>query len=164
MSNQLWPQTWMNIAEMFAKHSCDTKTQVGAVIVPNDNSCVLSLGYNGPPHGFPHERESLEDGKSGFLHAESNAFYKLPYYDQRPRTLYTLYSPCPDCARGAIQCKISRVIYKNKFRDLSGLDILRKGKIEVYSLDEAIFLAQNNVWNDEFSYSDRCNALRIKNL
>lgn len=136
----------MNLAEEISKFSCDEKLKVGAVIVSSDNTRVLSIGYNGTPHGFPNERESLEEGKAGTIHAEQNCYYKLSYNEPVKRILYTLYSPCQDCARGAIQCKIHTVVYKNKFRDASGLDILKRGNIRVFSLEEAEYMVQQGVW------------------
>lgn len=143
---QLWPVIWMNLAKSISQRSCDCKTKVGAVIVSSDNTRVLSVGYNGTPHGFPNERDSLEEGKSGLIHAEQNCYYKLSYNENCEKVLYTLYSPCPECARGAIQCKINRVVYENIFRDASGLDILHRGGIKVFNIYEAIEAIKNNTW------------------
>jgi len=148
MSDQrpTWPQVWMDLAESLSRRSCDPKTKVGAVIVSGDNTRVLSLGYNGTPHGFVNERESMEENKSGCIHAEQNAFYKLSYNEPCEKILYTLFSPCPECARGTIQCRINRVVYKTPFRDTQGIEIIKRGNIEVYTLDEAIYLVKENVW------------------
>lgn len=142
----LWPEIWMDLARSISRRSCDCKTKVGAVIVSSDNTRVLSVGYNGSPHGFPNERESLEEGKSGTIHAEQNCYYKLSYNEPCDKILYTLFSPCQDCARGAIQCKIKRVVYEQQFRDASGLDILKRGGIEVFSMNEALRLARDKKW------------------
>jgi deoxycytidylate deaminase len=141
-----WPEVWMELAENLSRRSCDIKTQVGAVIVSGDNTRVLSLGYNGTPHGFPNERESLEEGKAGTIHAEQNALYKLSYNEQCEKIIYTTFSPCPECARGLIQCRINRVVYKTLFRDTQGIEIIKRGNIEVYTLDEAISLTKERVW------------------
>jgi len=143
-----WPEVWMDLAENLSRRSCDSKTKVGAVIVSGDNTRVLSLGYNGTPHGFANERESLEPGQAGTIHAEQNAFYKLSYNEPCEKILYTLFSPCPECARGAIQCRINRVVFKTPFRDTAGIDIIFRGNIEIYTLEEAKSLANSGVWND----------------
>ena len=142
-----WPEVWMDLAENLSRRSCDSKTKVGAVIVSGDNTRVLSLGYNGTPHGFANERESLEPGQAGTIHAEQNAMYKLSYNEQCEKIIYTTFSPCPECARGLIQCRINRVVYKNLFRDTQGIDIIKRGNIEIYTLEEAKLLSQEQVWD-----------------
>lgn len=154
-----WPQKWMNIAREISEMSYDSRLKVGAIIVPVDNTGILSLGFNGNAHGLPNKRDSEEEGKAGFIHAEQNCFYKLDYRHPSQKVLYVLYSPCPECAKGAIQCKINRVVYDKPFRDTRGIDILNMGGIEVYTLDEAIFLAQQGIWGDEHCKVDRKVAL-----
>jgi len=143
-----WPEIWMDFAQSLSRRSCDNKTKVGAVIVSDDNTRVLSLGYNGSAHGFPNERASAEEGKSELIHAEQNAYYKLSYNEPCGKILYTLFSPCPECARGAIQCKINRVVYKQQFRDTKGIEIIEKSGIEIYTLEEAKYLSSAFVWNN----------------
>ena len=46
-----WDEYFMGIALLSAERSKDPNTQVGACIVSNDNK-ILSVGYNGAPHGF----------------------------------------------------------------------------------------------------------------
>lgn len=150
MNNDLrpsWPEIWMDFAESLSRRSCDDKTKVGAVIVSDDNTRVLSLGYNGSAHGFENARASLEEGKSELIHAEQNAYYKLSYNEPCGKILYTLFSPCPECARGAIQCRINRIVYKQQFRDTKGIEIIEKSGIEIYTLEEAKYLSSEHVWN-----------------
>jgi deoxycytidylate deaminase len=154
-----WPSVWMSLAETLSQRSCDPKTKVGAVIVSGDNTRVLSLGYNGSPHGFPNERESMLDGQGALLHAEQNCYYKLSYNEQCEKILYTLFSPCPDCARGAIQCKINRIVYKTLFRDVKGLEIIGRSNIELYTLEEAEFLSKCDAWGDNWDKTARYRCL-----
>lgn len=142
-----WPETWMEFAKTIANRSYDKKIKVGAVIVTADNTSVLALGYNGNAHGFPNERDSLEIGKSGFIHAEQNAYYKLDYSNPSERIMYVIYSPCSVCAKGAIQCRMNRVVYKTPYHsDIAGIKIMRRGGIEVYDLEEASYLARDGAW------------------
>ena len=46
-----WDEYFMGIAKLTAGRSKDPNTQVGAVIV-SENNRVLSTGYNGTPNGF----------------------------------------------------------------------------------------------------------------
>lgn len=142
-----WPETWMEFAKTIAIRSYDPKLKVGAVIVSADNTTVLSLGYNGNAHGLPNERESQEVGKSGFIHAEQNAYYKLDFHNPKERVMYVLFSPCSVCAKGAIQCRINRVVYDKPYMsDTSGIEIMKASGIEVFSLAEAVYLAKKDVW------------------
>lgn len=162
--NPSWPNVWMEFAESIARKSCDSKTKVGAVIVSGDNTRVLSLGYNGTPHGFPNKRESLDPGKAGTIHAEQNCFYKLNYSESCEKILYTLYSPCPDCARGAIQCRINRIVYKNVFRDEDGIEIIKRSNVEIYTLEQANILDELELWRKGPEYSsERSLSLRLRN-
>lgn len=70
-----WDYIWMTLAKNIAnKKSKDPRLQVGCVIVACNNECVLSLGYNGDEKGGTNKPDSLEPGKSGFIHAEINRF------------------------------------------------------------------------------------------
>ena len=132
MSKQAtWDAVWIDIAIRIAKESRDERFKVGCVIVPDDNSQILSLGINGNARGLPNVPDSTEPGKSNWLHAEQNAYFKLDYRAPGNKTLYVSHSPCLMCAKGAIQCNIKRVVYEIEYRDLSGLDVLRSVGIDV---------------------------------
>ena len=47
MNKLSWNEVWATFASTISQRSSDTKLKVGAVIVPFDNTGVLSLGYNG---------------------------------------------------------------------------------------------------------------------
>ena len=68
-----WDSVWCNMAKIISTRSYDPRHQVGTVIVTDDNTQVLSVGYNGNYSGGPNEVESVEPGASGMLHAEINA-------------------------------------------------------------------------------------------
>ena len=50
--------------------------------------------------------------------------------------LYTTLSPCIQCSKMIINSGISRVFYKEKYRDTSGIDLLEKAGIEVVELKD----------------------------
>jgi dCMP deaminase len=120
-----WNDIWMRLAHDIASRSNDPRLKVGCVIVTSDNETVLSLGYNGDEIGGNNKPDSVEPGKSGFIHAETNCIAKMNYSDQRSRKLYLTHSPCSVCARLIVNAKIEKVIYCNDYRDTKGLDILR---------------------------------------
>lgn len=74
--------------------------------------------------------------KKEVLHAEANAITKLSRSTQSSdgATLYVTLSPCYDCAKLIIQSGIKRVVYKEQYRETSGLDLLKSAGIEVVNL------------------------------
>jgi dCMP deaminase len=123
----------MSVAHQIKERSYDPRRKVGAIIVPADNSMILSLGYNGNAKGLPNFHESSVPGESGFIHAEQNALYKLDYRTPGEKKIYVTTSPCLMCAKGILQCNISTVIYDEEYRDLSGVQtLLESGRVEVF--------------------------------
>lgn len=137
-----WAETWMQVAWTMAARSYDPRLQVGAIIVSDDNTQMLSVGYNGNYKGGPHQHESSEPGKSGFIHAEVNALVKCDYNFAKKKHMYVTHSPCRDCSKLIINAEIARVVYQVPYRDASGLDLLRSVGIEVLSVEEAILKAK----------------------
>lgn len=134
-----WTETWMNIARVIAtSRSYDPRLKVAAIIVTDDNTQMLALGYNGNARGLPNEPESLEPGRSGMIHAEVNALIKCDFNHPKRKIMYVTHSPCRDCAKLIINAGISTVIYGELYRDSSGIDLLRSGGVLVMSIDDAI--------------------------
>jgi len=138
-----WPETWMSVARAIAQRSYDPRLQVGAIIVSEDNTRMLSVGYNGNYRGGPNEPESLEPGKSGMIHAEQNALVKCDFNFPKKKHMYLTHSPCRACAKLIINAEISRVVYNEVYRDPSGIELLKSAGVEVYSMEEAILKAKS---------------------
>ena len=119
----------MDFAQSISKRSYDPRYQVGAVIVTGDNTQVLSVGYNGNYSGGSNEVESEVPGESGLLHAEINALLKMDYNNPKKKKLYLTLSPCRMCAKAIVNSGISEVMYAEKYRDTSGLEILNDAGI-----------------------------------
>lgn len=126
-----WDEVWMETAHTIARRSCDPRYRVGALVVTQDNTQVLSLGYNGNYRGGPNEVESEVPGESGFLHAEINCLLKLDYNNPKQKVLYVTLSPCRMCAKAIVNAGISEVVYDSEYRDASGLDVLRSAGVRV---------------------------------
>lgn len=126
-----WDDIWMRLAESLAERSVDRRTKVGCAIVSKDNTQVLSIGYNGNYAGGPNEAESDVPGESGLLHAEVNSIIKLDYNAQKTRVMYVTTSPCRMCAKCIINAKIDEVVFRDLYRDRSGLDLLLGGNVKV---------------------------------
>jgi len=121
----------MDFAESISRRSYDPRFQVGAVVVTEDNSQVLAVGYNGNYAGGPNEVESQTPGESGMLHAEINALLKMDYNNPKNKKLYLTLSPCRMCAKAIVNAGIDEVVYSKAYRDLSGVKILEDCNINV---------------------------------
>jgi len=138
MERPSWPETWMKIAWNISERSYDSRLKVGAIVVSDDNTRLLSLGYNGNYRGGPNKPESDEPGLSGMIHAEVNALIKCDYNFNRKKIMYLTHSPCVSCSKLIVNADISTVIYDVDYRDLSGLQILRNSGVEVIRLNDLI--------------------------
>lgn len=134
---------YMDWADRAAQLSHARRLQVGAVIVKDDS--VISYGYNGMPANWDNNCEDTvyqQDGttslktKPEVLHAESNAIAKLARSSQsgRDADIFITHAPCLDCAKLIYQSGISSVYYRNSYRDMAGLEFLKKSGIQVEKL------------------------------
>ena len=124
-------KVYMEVAYQFAKCSSAERRQVGAVIVKDGQ--IISFGYNGTPNGFDNCCEVDDTTKREVLHAESNAISKVAQstISSTGATLYVTTSPCFDCSKLIIQSGIKKVYWTEAYRDLSGIELLKKANIEV---------------------------------
>ena len=127
-----WNRVWMDFAKIISERSYDPRYKVGAIVVTQDNTQVLAVGYNGNYSGGPNEVESDMPGESGMLHAEINALLKLDYNNPKKKTMYVTLSPCRMCAKAIVNSGIDEVIYNKEYRDTSGLEILSNGGVSVF--------------------------------
>lgn len=67
------------------------------------------------------------------LHAESNAIMKVAQstIGSEGAELYVTTCPCFDCSKLIIQAGIKKVYYSEDYRDMSGIDLLKKANVEV---------------------------------
>jgi len=127
--------TYLRMASEWASLSCCKRKKVGALIVKDGT--IISDGFNGTPKGFPNDCEDADGNTHWYvLHAEANAMLKVARSTQSTdgATLYVTYSPCKDCSKMIVQSGIRRVIYREEYRDLSGVKILREAGIDVVQL------------------------------
>ena len=97
-----WDEVWMQTAKTISERSYDPRHQVGAIVVTEDNTQVLAVGYNGNYSGGPNEVESDVPGESGMIHAEINALLKMDYNNPKYKKLYVTLSPCRQCAKAMV--------------------------------------------------------------
>ena len=135
MARPKWDDIWMSLTLHISDRSRDPRLKVGSVIVTEDNTSVLAIGYNGDQQGGTNQPDSLEPGKSGFIHAEANALIKMNYGDHRNKKMYLTHSPCPVCARMIVNAGIKSVYYCESYRDTKGLQILIDAGVNVQKFD-----------------------------
>jgi dCMP deaminase len=95
---------------------------------------IISDGFNGTPTGFDNICEDKEGvTKWEVLHAEANAILKVASSTQSAKnsTLYITLSPCTECSKLIHQAGIKRVVYAKDYRDISGLEFLKKAGVEL---------------------------------
>jgi len=132
-----YDMAYLRMASEWGKLSHCIRKQVGAIIVKD--RMIISDGYNGSPTGFDNYCED-EDGYTKWyvLHAEANAILKVAASTQscEGSTLYITLSPCKECSKLVHQAGIKRVVYKDGYKDDSGIKFLEKAGIEVMQLQE----------------------------
>ena len=122
---------YLKMALEWAKLSYCKRRQVVALIVKD--RMIISDGYNGTPTGFENICEDDENYTKWYvLHAEANAIMKVAASTQSSlgATLYITLSPCKECSKLIFQSGIKRVVYNKAYKDLSGVEFLKKAGIE----------------------------------
>ena len=130
-----WDKIWMKMAETIAQRSHHPTFKVGAIIVTSDNTQVLSLGYNGNAKGMSNVPQSDEPGCSGLLHAEINALLKLDFNNPKDKVMYLTLSPCENCAMAVINSGVKEVVYKEEYRDKTGINLLKGSGIKIRKIN-----------------------------
>jgi dCMP deaminase len=134
----------MKTAETFSELSHARRLHVGAIVVKDDR--IISIGYNGMPAGWDNNCEDELHQPVGrvnlvtkpeVLHAETNAIAKLAKSNESGMgaTMFITHAPCLDCAKLIYQSGISSVLYRNAYRDTSGVEFLKKSGVTVEIVD-----------------------------
>ncbi len=126
----------METAKLFARRSSCLKKQVGCVIVKDKR--IIATGYNGVLPGMAPSTGLDDDGKTHTIHAEMNAiaFAAKNGIKLEGSTIYCTLSPCEKCAEAIIQSGINSVFYSESYRDRTGIDLLIKQRIKVFTQNE----------------------------
>ena len=136
-------EKYLQMAKIWSTNSYAIRHKVGAIIVKD--GIIISDGFNGTPAGFENECEeaipcghscsNLFDKNCG-LCSEANAILKVAKSANSTEgaTLYCTLSPCIECAKLIIQAGIIRVVYIEEYRDVAGLELLKRANIEIEQL------------------------------
>lgn len=134
--NKRFDNMYMDLADRIGLLSYSKRSQVGAVLVKDDN--IIAFGYNGTPRGFDNCCEEDNVTKREVLHAESNAIAKVARTTSSSEgsTLYTTLSPCYDCAKMIHQAGVVRVVYRHTYRDEDGIQFLHQCGVSCEEIEE----------------------------
>jgi len=128
---------YLRAAHLFARRSTCPRAKVGTVIVQDNR--IVAHGYNGAPAGLPHCTEvgCIIGDNGGCIratHAEANAIAfsaRKGIVALERGECYSTHSPCLECARLLITSGISRVVFHHRYRDESGVDLLKEAGVKV---------------------------------
>lgn len=133
---------YMGVAYTIAGFSKDPSTQIGALVIDEDNE-PRGWGYNGPPADIADDDFSWErPEKYDYVrHAEENAI-DHSHGKLKGCTLYCTAFPCKRCMLYIVKKKIKRVVYLERPYDaasmqsnnadfLRSMEIARKAKVQV---------------------------------
>lgn len=124
---------YLEIAKKISELSHAKRKKVGSIIVKD--SVIISDGFNGTPTGFENNCEDVEGNTKWYtLHSEANAIMKLVRIGGTSAigaTLYITLSPCKECAKLILQSGISKVIYLEEYKDISGVTFLKDSNINI---------------------------------
>ena len=104
-----WRDRFLEMATLVGSWSKDNSSRVGSVITDQRNR-VVSLGYNGPPHGVEDAEMSREEKLRRTIHAEANALLHSKQ-DLEGCTVYVTHPPCAQCTAKLIQAGIKTIHY-----------------------------------------------------
>jgi dCMP deaminase len=137
-----WKEYFRNIAHQVKLKSKDERTQIGAVIVGEDNE-IVSTGYNSFPRGISDdisERQERPEKYFWFEHAERNAIYNAARIgvSTKGTTMYlTCGIPCADCCRGIINAGITTIVCEVGDAGAKGPKWEESGKRSLQMFNEA---------------------------
>lgn len=140
---QKYLEAHIKAAEIYASLSTATRLKVGAIVVKDDR--IISIGYNGMPSGWDNNCEDIYHDETGgvrlkskpeVLHAETNAITKLARSSESGlgATMFITHAPCFDCAKLIYQSGISKVYYRNTYREDTGIEFLSKSGVDVQQI------------------------------
>lgn len=152
---------FMDVAIRTAQNSHARRSKVGAVLVKDNR--IIATGWNGRVAGQPNTCEEWVDWmtpenvinydeliqhgikqadmsvlktRADVVHAEANTIYFCAKHGIKTdgTILYITLSPCATCALAIIQAGIKEVYYHEKYRDDTGLKVLKDAGITTTKL------------------------------
>ncbi len=128
---------FMAHAMLISSRSFDPKMKVGCVIVEAETGVIIGEGYNGNPSCLPQMRDSMESGKSGYIHAEVRAALSCKTQSNVRKEAYSTLIPCVDCAKVLIELGgVQRLFYAQDTNyDVGCKAVFKAAGVEVLKLE-----------------------------
>jgi len=128
-----WDEYFFNIVRTISVKSKDPSTNVGCIVVSQNNE-VVSTGFNGFPRGVEDNVSTVPERYERELklmfteHAERNAIYAAA---RRGVVLdgcriYVEWNPCADCMRAIIQSGIREVILNGRSESFNNQELRKR--------------------------------------
>ena len=125
-SQRDWDVFYLKVADLVSQQSYADDRKVGALIVKDGN--IISFSYNGTAPKTDNDTQV-----NPVLHAEAQAIAKVARSNSSTigSTLYCTLSPCLDCAKLIFSVGIKRVVYRDNYKCLDGVEFLRKNGVGI---------------------------------
>ena len=138
MREQRNHQYMLRIAEITAEMSKCNRLKVGCVFEKDGRP--LSTGWNGILEGVLDDCCEDLDGKTkdSVIHAEMNALRYMARagISTQGTTLYITHAPCINCATHLAGLGLTKVIYKEDYKSLEGVDHLLLMGVDVQKINK----------------------------
>ena len=120
----------LSIASLTASMSKCNRLKVGAVFARDGRP--LATGWNGMLENSTDDcceetTNGVTKSKDLVIHAEMNAlrYMAMEGIPTKGATLYITHAPCVNCAKHLAGIGLSKLVYRNVYRDPSGLEYLK---------------------------------------
>ena len=124
--------SFLEHAKIEASLSYAKRLKVGAIAVRENR--IICVGRNGTPPGTDNNCETEDNHtKPEVVHAEANliCWAARKGISLENSSLVITHSPCIECSKLILTSGIKEVFYEEEYRDLMGVDFLKKNKIKV---------------------------------
>ena len=118
---------------------------MGAIALHKSFQKIAAFGYNGSYSGAPvnpntgTEEESLEPGKSGFIHAEINMIAKFREHDPENYIILLTHSPCSICTKVLMTAGFKHIYWVQEYRETSHLCIFSGQEVTYGNMEKLIY-------------------------
>jgi len=119
-----WDEYFMKTAELASVRSPCERLQVGCVIVKDNR--LISMGYNGFLSGTEHRSIVVDGHEQATIHAEINAITDAAKrgVSINDTVAYITHYPCINCYKALASSGVSKIFYKNYYKNDSIIDDL----------------------------------------
>lgn len=122
----------MGFAENASLRSTCSRLSVGAVLVRDAR--VVASGYNGAASGWTHCGDPHPEGPcTRAIHAEHNVLLMAARHGIRTEgaEMFVTHAPCLGCSGFIVQAGVTKVFFREEYRDMSGVDALVRSGVGV---------------------------------